>query len=81
VTDASSLLDLLEQRQAEVIAISNDPAVLARAHTPLAMPDVPEWLSPLVAVVPGQWLALALALTRGHDPDQPRGLSKVTHTR
>jgi len=81
VSDASSVLDLLEQRQAEVIAISNDPAVLSRAHTALAIPDVPEWLSPLVAVVPGQWLALALALTRGHDPDQPRGLSKVTHTR
>jgi glutamine---fructose-6-phosphate transaminase (isomerizing) len=81
VTDASDVLDLLQQRRAEVIAISNDPAVLARAHTPLAIPDVPEWLSPLVAVVPGQWLALALALTRGHDPDQPRGLSKVTHTR
>jgi glucosamine--fructose-6-phosphate aminotransferase (isomerizing) len=81
VTDADALLDLLEQRRAEVIAISNDPTVLSRAHTPLAIPDVPEWLSPLVAVVPGQWLALALALTRGHDPDQPRGLSKVTHTR
>lgn len=82
VADASALLDLLEQRQAEVIAISNDPAVLSRAHTALAIPDdVPEWLSPLVAVVPGQWLALSLALTRGSNPDAPRGLSKVTHTR
>jgi glutamine---fructose-6-phosphate transaminase (isomerizing) len=81
VSDASAVMDLLQQRQAEVIAISNDPAILARAHTPLVLPDVPEWLSPLVAVVPGQWLALALAVTRGHDPDQPRGLSKVTHTR
>jgi glucosamine--fructose-6-phosphate aminotransferase (isomerizing) len=82
VSDAGAVLDLLQQRQAEVIAISNDRDVLARAHTALAIPDaVPEWLSPLVAVVPGQWLALALALTRGSNPDAPRGLSKVTHTR
>jgi glucosamine--fructose-6-phosphate aminotransferase (isomerizing) len=76
------VLDLLDARQAEVIAISNDPDVLRRARTPLAIPDrVPEWLSPIVAVVPGQWLALALAVTRGSDPDRPRGLTKVTHTR
>jgi glucosamine--fructose-6-phosphate aminotransferase (isomerizing) len=81
VTDAGSVLDLLDARQAEVIAISNDPDVLRRARTPLAIPDLPEWLSPIVGVIPGQWLALALALTRGSDPDRPRGLSKVTHTR
>ena len=82
VADAGSVLDLLDARQAEVIAISNDPEVLRRARTPLAIPDtVPEWLSPIIAVVPGQWLALALAVTRGSDPDRPRGLTKVTHTR
>jgi glucosamine--fructose-6-phosphate aminotransferase (isomerizing) len=82
VEDSAELLDLLEARQAEVIAVSNDPVVLARARTGLAIPaDVPEWISPLVAVVPGQWLALALALTRGLNPDRPRGLTKVTHTR
>ena len=82
LTDGGALLDLLEARQAEVIAISNDPEVLRRAPAPLAIPgDVPEWLSPVVAVVPGQWLAHALATARGLDPDRPRGLSKVTHTR
>ncbi|MBX6341299.1 MAG: glucosamine--fructose-6-phosphate aminotransferase, partial [Thermomicrobiaceae bacterium] len=42
---------------------------------------VPEWLSPLVAIVPGQLWAGALARERGLDPDQPRGLRKVTETR
>jgi glucosamine--fructose-6-phosphate aminotransferase (isomerizing) len=42
---------------------------------------MPEWVSPMVAVVPGQLWAVALARTRGLDPDQPRGLSKVTETR
>jgi glucosamine--fructose-6-phosphate aminotransferase (isomerizing) len=31
--------------------------------------------------VPGQLFAVALARARGLDPDQPRGLSKVTETR
>jgi glucosamine--fructose-6-phosphate aminotransferase (isomerizing) len=39
-----------------------------------------EWLSPLCAVVPGQLLALHLALAKGIDPEHPRGLNKVTRT-
>ena len=42
--------------------------------------DVPE-LSPLLEIIPFQRLALAMAVARGHDPDSPRGLSKVTQTR
>ena len=34
-----------------------------------------------VAIVPGQLLALHLTLTKGHDPDQPQGIQKVTLTR
>jgi glucosamine--fructose-6-phosphate aminotransferase (isomerizing) len=43
--------------------------------------DVPEWLSPIVAVVPGQIFALHLTMVKGHDPDKPLGLQKVTITR
>lgn len=42
---------------------------------------VDEWLSPLVAVLPGQLLAYYLALAKGLDPEHPRGLRKVTETR
>jgi glucosamine--fructose-6-phosphate aminotransferase (isomerizing) len=42
---------------------------------------VPEWLSPLTAVVPGQAAALQLARLRGVDVDRPLGLQKVTLTR
>jgi glucosamine--fructose-6-phosphate aminotransferase (isomerizing) len=42
---------------------------------------VPEWLSPLVAVVPAQLLAAGIAERRGVDTDRPFGLSKVTLTR
>lgn len=49
----------------------------------LAVPvltDLPESLTPLPFTVAGQLLALGLALARGLDPDQPRGLKKVTIT-
>jgi glucosamine--fructose-6-phosphate aminotransferase (isomerizing) len=50
------------------------------AELPLP-PGVPEWLSPVAAVVPGQVLALRLAALAGRDADAPAGLSKVTETR
>jgi len=80
--DLAPVLDLLEERGADVTAISGDPAVAARARAVIDLPAaVPEWLSPLVAIVPGQLFALNLALARGTNPDRPRGLSKITETR
>ncbi len=43
-------------------------------------PELPEWLAPIGLIVPGQLLTEALARRLGHDPDSPRGLSKVTQT-
>jgi glucosamine--fructose-6-phosphate aminotransferase (isomerizing) len=72
----------LRQRGARVLAIAEDATVLAGAAERLALPaGVPEWLSPLVAVAPGQVLAMELARLRGLDLDHPSGLSKVTSTR
>ena len=49
----------------------------------LALPTdaLPEWLTPLALVLPGQLLAESVAVRRGLDPDHPAGLSKVTLTR
>jgi glucosamine--fructose-6-phosphate aminotransferase (isomerizing) len=82
LSDMAELAGQLERRNAELVAISDDPGVLGRARAALPLPaGMPEWVSPMVAVVPGQMWAVALARTRGLDPDQPRGLSKVTETR
>jgi glucosamine--fructose-6-phosphate aminotransferase (isomerizing) len=81
LSDIAQLAGQLERRSAEIVAISDDPGVLARARVALPLPgETPEWVSPMVAVVPGQMFAVALARTRGLDPDQPRGLHKVTET-
>jgi glucosamine--fructose-6-phosphate aminotransferase (isomerizing) len=72
----------LRERGARVLAISDVAAVLRRAQTKLPLvPRVPEWLSPLTAVIPGQLTAMRLAQLRGLDIDKPVGLSKVTLTR
>jgi glucosamine--fructose-6-phosphate aminotransferase (isomerizing) len=72
----------LKERGARVIAVSDVAAVLRRAHTRLPLvARVPEWLSPLTAVIPGQVTAMRLAQLRGLDIDSPRGLHKVTLTR
>jgi glutamine---fructose-6-phosphate transaminase (isomerizing) len=42
--------------------------------------DAPEVAAPLLAVVRGQQIALALARKLGRDPDRPAGLRKVTVT-
>ncbi|HET6745769.1 MAG TPA: SIS domain-containing protein [Candidatus Limnocylindria bacterium] len=48
----------------------------------LALPlDLPEELTPLVYIVPGQLLVEATARARGVSPDSPEGLGKVTLTR
>ena len=82
LADVPELLSLLEARGARILAISDAPEVLERVPLHFELPQgVPEWLSPLVSVVPGQLFAGALAESNGQNPDHPRGLSKVTLTR
>jgi glutamine---fructose-6-phosphate transaminase (isomerizing) len=75
-------VDAVGRRGARTIVVSDDTDLLARGEIGLPLlPGVPEWLSPFVAVVPGQLAALRLAQLRGIDLDRPLGLSKVTLTR
>jgi len=77
----AELVPALAARQARLLAVSDVPELLAKADTPLPLVGaVPEWLSPLVAVVPGQVTAMRLAQQRGLDVDNPTGLRKVTLT-
>jgi glutamine---fructose-6-phosphate transaminase (isomerizing) len=81
----STMVDLCEklhEKQAELIVISNDEAAFAHAQNVMKLPDgMPEWLTPIVSIVHGQVFALRLALVKGYNVDQPRGLTKVTVTK
>lgn len=78
------LLDFLHtvrQRQAEIIAVSDEEVILREARVPLQLPHtIPEWLSPITAIIPGQLLAMHLAWTRDLNVDDPRAIQKVTET-
>jgi glucosamine--fructose-6-phosphate aminotransferase (isomerizing) len=66
---------------ARLLIASDDPAVRARGTWSLALPTgVPEWLMPLVSIVPGQLHAMHSTIARGGDPEQPRSIAKVTRT-
>ena len=77
-----TFIQTLSSRHAEVIAISDDNEVLKKARIPLSLPAVvPEWLSPMTTIIPGQLFAMHLAHARDFDVDSPRGLHKVTKTK
>ncbi len=77
----SLLSTLVGEHRVELLAISNDDDALALAHTALPLPaDLPEWLSPLVSIVPGQLFCYHLTRAMGYDTEAPRRLAKVTRT-
>ncbi|MBN2002754.1 MAG: SIS domain-containing protein [Anaerolineae bacterium] len=79
--DLRALIGELQARRVEQVVISDDAQVLAQAQLGLPLPSaIPEWLTPLAAVLPGQLFGLTLAKVKGADPDNPLGLSKVTET-
>ncbi len=49
-------------------------------HEASAPIDVAELLLPIPSIVYGQFLAMHLSISKGLNPDKPRGLSKVTRT-
>ena len=67
---------------AELIVISNAEEALNLADIAISIPEnVPEWLTPIVGIIPAQLFAYHLTLAKGYNTEQPRTLSKVTETR
>lgn len=80
--DLTALANRLRGLGAHMAAISDIPEVLAAADLPAPLPvSVEERFSPITSVLAGQLFAFHLAHARGVDPDNPRGLNKVTETR
>jgi glutamine---fructose-6-phosphate transaminase (isomerizing) len=80
--EMGELTAAVSDRQAEIVLFSDDEGILETADIPIRLPAVvPEWLSPITTIVPGQLFALNLAHVRGHNVDNPRAIQKVTETR
>jgi glucosamine--fructose-6-phosphate aminotransferase (isomerizing) len=74
----AEVVNRLGERRADVVTVG--PTDVPGAAGRIAIPDVDERYAPLLDILPLQRLALSLALARGEDPDNPRGLKKVTAT-
>ncbi|HSE39688.1 MAG TPA: SIS domain-containing protein [Acidobacteriota bacterium] len=83
---AKSLIDLLQElryaRNVNLLTISDLNEVRQLAQYTLQIPEgIPEWLSPMVTIVPAQLFCYHLARAKGCDTESPRGIHKVTETR
>jgi glucosamine--fructose-6-phosphate aminotransferase (isomerizing) len=81
-----SLLQLLGtlrgEQDAELVVISDERRALSLAQSPMPLPaGIPEWVSPIVCIVPGQLFAYHLTRAKGLDTERPRTIRKVTETR
>jgi glucosamine--fructose-6-phosphate aminotransferase (isomerizing) len=75
------LIRLRKQKSAELVVISDDNDVLDLAQSPIRLPPrIPEWLTPLVSIMPAQLFACHLTEVKGYDTEAPRSITKVTET-
>jgi glucosamine--fructose-6-phosphate aminotransferase (isomerizing) len=75
------MISQIEQAKARggiviAVATEGDTFIGTKADHVLYVPEAPELLSPILAVIPLQLLAYAIAVERGADVDQPRNLAK-----
>ena len=63
-------------RDAQLIGVAPEGPDTALFDELLAVPEMSEWISPLLTVIPMQLLSYHIAAHRGLDVDQPRNLAK-----
>jgi glucosamine--fructose-6-phosphate aminotransferase (isomerizing) len=73
-----SNLEQVRSRDGQVIALATegDEGIAAKANDVIHVPDLGEYLSAVLAVVPLQLFAYHVATLKGTDVDQPRNLAK-----
>jgi glucosamine--fructose-6-phosphate aminotransferase (isomerizing) len=75
------LTRLRRDKDAELVIISDDVDTLALAQSAIQLPpQIPEWLTPIVGIIPAQLFACHLTTAKGYDTEKPRNITKVTET-
>jgi glucosamine--fructose-6-phosphate aminotransferase (isomerizing) len=81
-SESVALLEQLANAGAELLVLSDDPAIRALAPRSLELPEGQAVeLSPITSIVPAQLFALHLTLVKGLDPETPPHIAKITLTR
>jgi glucosamine--fructose-6-phosphate aminotransferase (isomerizing) len=65
---------------AHLLIVSDDESLCAKGTWSMVLPPLPEWLMPIVSIVPGQLHAMHSTMAQGRDPEKPRSIRKVTLT-
>ena len=72
---------LREELGARLLVLSDSDEALSVGQEAIPLPaGVPEWLTPIVAIVPAQLYCYHLTRACGYDTEMPRYLHKVTET-
>ncbi len=80
VAAMTELAEDLAERGARTVGIGGDAAYARACTHHVPGPDLTEAIAPIAAIVPAQLVVERLAREVGLDPDNPRGLHKVTQT-
>jgi glucosamine--fructose-6-phosphate aminotransferase (isomerizing) len=69
------------EHRADLLLISDSKDILSLTDCPIPLPEnIPEWISPIIGIIPAQLFRYHLTIVNGKDPNAPRGLSKITLT-
>jgi glucosamine--fructose-6-phosphate aminotransferase (isomerizing) len=81
--DLLSLLGRLrDEHGADLLVLSDSDEALALGRAGLRLPPgLPEWLTPITAIVPAQLYCYHLTRAKGYDTESPRSIRKVTLTK
>jgi glucosamine--fructose-6-phosphate aminotransferase (isomerizing) len=74
-------IDRLRERDADLTVVGTQELVETAARGFSLPAGVSEQVSPMLEILPFQWLAYEISMQRGLNPDAPRALAKVTSTR
>lgn len=73
---------LMDERKVRLLVVSRPEEGALGDEARIQLPGgVPEWLSPIPAIIGAQAFSYYLTKCKGLDPDSPRDLRKVTRTR
>lgn len=75
------LKGLRDQHNAEMLVISDQDSALELAQSSIRLPaGIPEWLTPLITIIPAQLFCFHLTQAKGYNTEAPRSIRKVTET-